>query len=65
MGFPNPPSYNHGGKGHSVLIILGGLTGTCRYESWVKKEEGGVRITTTAATTLGREPSGTLAIGVT
>ena len=62
--FSNPPS-SQGGKEHSGLIILGGLTGICKYESWVKKEEGGVRITTTAATTLGEEPSGTLVIGVT
>ena len=64
--FPQPPLLTkQGGKGHSGLIILGGLTGICKYESWVKKEEGGVRITTTAATTPGEEPSGTLVIGVT
>ena len=66
VGFPQPPlPIKRGGKGHSGLIILGGLTGICKYESWVKKEEGGVRITTTAATTLGEELSGTLEIGVT
>ena len=63
---PQPPLLTKlRGKGHSGLIILGGLTGIYKYESWVKKEEGGVRITTTAATTLGEEPSGTLVIGVT
>ena len=66
VGFPQPPlPIKRGGKGHSGLIILGDLTGICKYESRVKKEEGGVRITTTAATTLGEEPSGTLEIGVT